>query len=277
MRRPVQVVHDHWPLRLLTIDVSSRPVQERDAEVERLLVEEPRRPYNLSSEPGIRATLIRLGPEDHVLIVMLHHIVCDGWSLGILYRELGEVYRALPRHEAHHLPPPPLQYGDYATWQQQKVARNEFADEAAFWKEYLKGIPDYLELPADRPRPATFTYEGDKRIFRLGREISARIRQFSRSEGVSLFMTLTAAFKTLLYRYTGQDDVVLGVPIANRERPELTSLFGFLIDFQALRTDLSGNPTFRELLGRVRQGLLDVQDHRGIPFDKVVETAPTSA
>ena len=158
------------------------------------------------------------------------------------------------RQEPHHLPPLPLQYGDYAAWQQQKIARNEFADDAAFWKEYFKGIPDYLELPADRPRPATFTYQGRETIFRLGRKISDRIRQFSRSEGVSLFMTLTAAFKTLLYRYTGQDDVVLGVPIANRDRTELTSLFGFLIDFQALRTDLSGNPSFRELLARVRQG-----------------------
>ena len=269
--RPVQVVHDTWPLRLLTIDLSSRPVQEREAEVERLLVEEPCRAYILSAEPGIRATLIRLTPEDHVLIVMLHHIVCDGWSLGILYRELGEIYRALYRHQPHHLPPPPLQYGDYATWQQQKVLRNEFAKEAAFWKEYLRGIPDYLELPTEGPRPEKFTYEGEKRTFRLGREVSAQIRRFSRSEGVSLFMTLTAAFKTLLYRYTGQDDVVLGVPIANRDRPELTSLFGFLIDFQALRTDLSGNPTFRELLGRVREGLLDVQDHRAIPFDKAVE------
>ena len=182
----------------------------------------------------------------------------------------GRDYRALSRHQPHHLPPPPLQYGDYATWQQQKVLRNEFAKEAAFWKEYLRGIPDYLELPTDG-RPEKFTYEGEKRTFRLGREVSAQIRRFSRSEGVSLFMTLTAAFKTLLYRYTGQDDVVLGVPIANRDRPELTSLFGFLIDFHALRTDLSGNPTFRELLGRVREGLLDVQDHRAIPFDKVVE------
>ena len=269
--RPVQVVHDHWPLRVRTIDLSSLTPGDREAEVQVLLREEPRKAYNLSAEPGIRATLIRLTPEDHVLIVLLHHIVCDGWSLGILYKELGEIYRALKHREPHHLPPPTLQYGDYAAWQQQRVSRNEFEKEAAFWKDYLAGIPDYLELPTDGPRPESFTYEGEKRIFRLGRDRSAEIRRFSRSEGVSLFMTLTAAFETLLYRYTGQDDVVLGVPIANRDRLEVTSLFGFLIDFQALRTDLSGNPTFRELLGRVRDGLLDVQDHRAIPFDKVVE------
>jgi amino acid adenylation domain-containing protein len=270
--RPVQVVYDEWPLRLLTIDLSTRSADDRESEIQRLLVEEPRRAYSLSTEPGIRATLIRSTPEDHVLVVMLHHIVCDGWSLGILYRELGEIYRALHRQEPHQLPPPPLQYGDYATWQQQKIQRNEFAKDEVFWKKYLHGIPDRLELPTKGPRPEVFTYEGEKLTFELGREVSARVGRFSRNQGVSLFMTLTAAFETLLYRYTGQGDVVLGVPIANRERPELTSLFGFLIDFQALRTDLSGNPTFRELLGRVRDGLLDVQDHRGIPFDKVVES-----
>ncbi len=269
--RPIQVVCDTSPLRLVTIDLSTQPARERETEVERLLVEEPRRPYVLSAEPGIRATLIHLSQDDHVFIVMLHHIVCDGWSLGILYKELGAIYGAMCHQQPHNLPAPPLQYGDYASWQQQKILRNEFAKDEMFWKEYLHGIPDSLELPTKGPRPENFTYEGKKVIYRLGRDVSASISQFSRTEGVSLFMTMTAAFKTLLYRYSGQEDVVLGVPIANRDRPELMSLFGFLIDFQALRTDLSGNPTFRELLGRVRNGLLDVQDHRGIPFDKVVE------
>ena len=161
--RPVQVVHDTWPLRLLTIDLSSRPVQEREAEVERLLVEEPRRAYILSAEPGIRATLIRLTPEDHVLIVMLHHIVCDGWSLGILYKELGEIYRALYRHQPHHLPPPPLQYGDYATWQQQKVLRRRVRRrKRPSGKSICRGYPIPWSYRPNGPRPEKFTYEGEE-------------------------------------------------------------------------------------------------------------------
>ena len=203
---------------------------------------------------------------------MLHHIVCDGWSLGVLYQELGEIYRALIRRERSNLPAVLLQYGDYAAWQQQRVARNEFAKEAEFWKQYLKGAPETIELPSEHRRPDTFTYRGEKRIFPLGEAITSEVRSFSRGETVSVFTTLTAVFQTLLYRYTGQEDVVLGVPIANRDQPELASLFGFLIDFQALRGDLSGNPTFRDVLRRVQQGLLQINANRAIPFDKVVET-----
>ena len=269
--QPIQVIQDSWPIAVERIDLSALPIQQRDAEVDRLVTEQLRRPFDLTTTPGIRGTVARLDEDDHIFILMIHHIVCDGWSMGILYRELGAIYRALSRQEPHHLPDPPLQYGDYAAWQQQKVARNEFAKEAAFWKEYLNGAPDTLDLPTKQARHGTFTYQGEKRIFSLGRDATERIRSFSRSEGVSPFMTLTAAFDTLLYRYTGQDDVVLGVPIANRDRDELASLFGFLIDFHALRTDLSGNPSFRELLGRVRKGLLDIDENRAIPFDKVVE------
>ena len=269
--QPIQVIQDSWPISVERIDLSALPIQQRDAEVDRLVTEQLRRPFDLTTTPGIRGTVVRLDEDDHIFILMMHHIVCDGWSMGIVYRELGAIYRALSRQEPHHLPAPPLQYGDYAAWQQQKVARNEFAKEAAFWKEYLNGAPDTLDLPTKQARPGTFTYQGEKRIFSLGRDATERIRSFSRSEGVSLFMTLTAAFDTLLYRYTGQDDVVLGVPFANRDRDELASLFGFLIDFHALRTDLSGNPSFRELLGRVRKGLLDIEENRAIPFDKVVE------
>ncbi len=269
--RPVQVVHDAWPLRLR----DDRPVQPAGP-----------RARGRGRTPLGRGALQAVHPERRTGYSRHPDPVNSRGSCP--HRDVAphRVRRLVPRYPlqgaGRDLPgalpapttspsPPPLQYGDYATWQQQKVLRNEFAKEAAFWKEYLRGIPDYLELPTDGPRPEKFTYEGEKRIFRLGREVSAQIRRFSRSEGVSLFMTLTAAFKTLLYRYTGQDDIVLGVPIANRDAAELSSLFGFLIDFQALRTDLSGNPTFRELLGRVREGLLDVQDHRAIPFDKVVE------
>jgi amino acid adenylation domain-containing protein len=269
--RPIQIVQDSWPISFERIDISSLPIEQRDAEVDRLVTHQLQQPFDLATTPGIRGTVARLDNYDHVFIMAIHHIVCDGWSMGIVYQELGSIYRALSRQEPHDLPAPPLQYGDYAAWQRQKVARNEFAKEASFWKKYLEGAPDTLDLSTNRARPGTFTYQGEKKIFSLGRDATERIRWFSRIEGVSVFMTLTAAFETLLYRYTGQNDVVLGVPFANRDRDELASLFGFLIDFHALRTDLSGNPSFRELLGRVRKGLLDIEQNRAIPFDKVVE------
>ena len=251
--------------------MSPAPPEERQAEADRLLREEPRRPFRLDIEPGIRITLVRLGPEDHLLLVMLHHIVCDGWSMAILFRELAALYRSPPNGDRSPLPPPPLQYGDYASYQQAQLESEAFATELAFWTEYLRGAPDVVELPTDRPRPDVLTFEGEKLIFPLGRPATERLRDFSRREGVSLFMTLTAAFNALISRYTGQDDIVLGVPIANRDRPELASMFGFLIDFQALRTDLSGSPTFRQLLQRVRDGLLVVNAHRALPFDRVVK------
>lgn len=269
--RPVQVVQDDWPIAFERIDLSNLPGARREAEVERLVTEQLRQPFDLAAAPGIRATVVRLSDAEHIFVSMIHHIICDGWSLGILYRELGEIYRALTRGEPHQLPAPPLQYAEFAAWQRQQIAGGAFAEEAAFWKEYLRGAPDHQDLPTDYPRPATFTFRGEKRIFALGPAATERIRGFSRHEGVSIFMTLMAALNVLLYRYTGRDDVVLGVPIANRDRPELATLFGFLIAFQAMRTDLSGNPTFRELVRRVRKGLLDVNAHRAIPFDMVVE------
>ncbi len=254
--QPIQVIHESWPIPVERIDLSAVPISERDAEIDRLVTEQLRRPFDLTTTPGIRGTVAQLDDDDHIFILMLHHIVCDGWSMGIAYRELGAIYGALSRREPVQLPAAPLQYGDYAAWQQQKAARNEFAKEAAFWKEYLSGAPESLDLPTKHARPGTFTYQGKKKIFSLGRDATERIRSFSRSEGVSPFMTLTAAFETLLYRYTGQDDVVVGVPFANRDRDELASLFGFLIDFHALRTDLSGDPSrFRRLLGAGSAGV----------------------
>ncbi len=270
--RPIQVIQDRWPIRIEKIDLPPLPVRRPDAEIDRLVTEQLGRPFDLAAAPGIRGTVVRVDEDDHVFILSMHHIVCDGWSMAVVYRELEAIYRALRQGEPHHLPDPPLQYGDFAAWQQQQVSRDEYAGEAAFWKEYFRGAPDHQDLPTDYARPGAFTYRGEKRIFPLGLSATERIRGFSRDEGVSIFMTLTAALNALLYRYTGQDDIVLGVPIANRDRPELASLIGILIAFQAMRTDLSGNPTFRDLVRRVRQGLLDINAHRAIPFDKVVET-----
>jgi amino acid adenylation domain-containing protein len=269
--RPVQVVRESWRVHLRRIDLAGLAPQERESELQRLLKEEPRQSFDLTAAPGIRAALVRCGPEDHVFILTLHHMVCDGWSLPILYHELAAAYRAACRGEPLDLSPVPLQYADFATWKVRQVEGGVFAEDLAFWKGYLRGAPASLELPPRGPRPERFTYEGEKRTYPLGGDLAQALHRLSCREEVSLFTALTAAFNVLLSRYSGLDDVVLGIPIANRDRPELLSLFGFLIDFQALRTDLSGNPTFRELLVRVRQGILDVNAHRAVPFNMVVE------
>ncbi len=212
---------------------------------------------------------MRLDADDHVLIVTVHHALCDGWSFGILCRELEHFYWTLA-HGRSELPAP-TQYPDYALWHRGHAAAGTHDEDFAFWKEYLRGAPPALELPTKGPRPETFTYRGEKRVYPLGSIVTERLRQFSRQQQVSLFTVVTAAYQVLLGRYSGQDDIVLGIPLANRDRPDLQSLFGFLIDFQALRTDLSGDPTFREMLDRVRRGMLDVNAHRGVPFNKVVE------
>src|SRR6185437_9442950 len=266
---PIQVVRENWQTEIELIDLSTLQSDEQTTQLDRLLIEVPRRPMDLTAEPAVRATLIRLAAQDHVFIVTVHHALCDGWSFGLLCRELEHFYRAPDANRT--LPAVQLQYRDYAAWQQQQVAEGNFEKELDFWKEYLRGAPTSLDLPTKGPRPDVFTYRGEKVIEPLGRPLTAELRGFSRQHEISPFTVLTATFNALLSRYTGQEDIVLGIPLANRDRPEVISLFGFLIDFQALRTDLSGNPTFRELLARVRRGLLDVNANRAIPFNKVVE------
>ncbi len=268
---PVQTVLETWTVEIKKLDLSDRSPQARAAELDRLLIEEPQRLFDWTAEPPVRAALVRMDAQDHVLILTLHHAICDGWSFGVLCRELEHYYRSLLNGRHEPLPPPPVQYRDYASWQRRQVEEGKYEKELSFWKEYLRGAPPALDLPTKGPRPEVFTHRGEKRIWSLGRDATEKLRRFSRQEEVSLFTVLTAGFNALLSRYTGQEDIVLGIPLANRDRPELLSLFGFLIDFQALRTDLSGNPTFRELLKRVRHGMLEVNAHRAIPFNKVVE------
>jgi amino acid adenylation domain-containing protein len=262
-------VHDSWPLKIKLIDLSGLSAEQRGAEVGRLLIDEPRRLFDLESEPGIRATLLRLGAREHIFILMMHHIICDRWSTGVVSRELTALYQAFVCGEPAVLPALPIQYGDYVVWRLQRTEA-DFAEDLAFWEDNLRGAPELLQLPADRPRPRLRSYQGARRRFRLDPALAARLRDCSRQEQTSLFNILTAALNVLLYRYTGSEDLVLGIPIADRERHEVQSLVGFLIDTQALRTRLSGSMTFRELLARVRSGLVDLYSHREIPFDRVV-------
>ena len=269
--RPVAIVHENWPMTVKKIDLQRLPTDQAEADLEQLLIDEPRRLYRLEAEPGIRATLIQFSEDDHVIILMMHHIICDRLSVGILWRELGAVYQAL----LHGRPPPlsalPIQYGDYAAWQRQQTQQTRFGEDLSFWKETLRGAPKVLGLPVDRPRPSVISYRGNKRQFRLDSALAKELRRLCRDEETSLFIVFATALNVLLHRYSGQDDILIGIPIADRDRPELQLLIGFLIDTHALRTDLSGNPTFRDLLDRVQQGMLGVYSHRSAQLDQVVE------
>jgi amino acid adenylation domain-containing protein len=264
------IVHESWPLRFKQIDLSSLAPARRDSEVERLLIDEPRLPYHLETEPGIRVTLLRLGPQEHVFILMMHHLICDWASEGVLWRELSALYRAGCRDQQLDLPPLPLQHGDYAAWQQQQMARKDLAEDLEYWAENLRGAPALLELPTDRPRSSVNSFTGARRRFRIPSELVPVLRDCSQREKVSLFTVFTAALDALLYRYTGQEDILLGIPLADRDRPGLQSMIGFLLHTHVLRTQLAGDLSFRELLARVQKGVLDLYAHRSPPFEQVV-------
>ncbi len=201
----------------------------------------------------------------------MHHIVSDGWSMGILFQELAALYEAYAAGKPSSLPELPIQYADFAVWQRQWLQEEVLEAQFAYWKQQLGSHSPVLELPTDRPRPAVQTFRGARHSLVLPQSLSEGLKVLSRQEGVTLFMTLLAAFNTLLYRYTGQDDIIVGAPIANRNRSEIEGLIGFFTNTLVLRTDLSGNPTFRELLGRVRAVALGAYAHQDLPFEKLVE------
>ena len=269
---PVAIVHRQWPLQMKRIDLSKLAAEDREAEVQRLLIDEPRRPYQLATEPGIRATLVRLSANQHVFILMMHHLVCDWTSEGVLWRELSSAYRAIARGEPVVLDALPIQYGDYALWQQQQTTEQNLAEDLAYWKENLSGAPELLELPTDRPRPPVQTYRGARKRFELNSSLSNALRERSRQEKMSLFTVFAAALNALLYRYTGSEDIVLGIPIADREQKELQSVIGFLLHTHALRTRFTGDTSFRGLLAIVQRAAISLYSHREVSFDRIVST-----
>ncbi|MCE0521743.1 MAG: amino acid adenylation domain-containing protein [Methylacidiphilales bacterium] len=268
--QPTFVVHENWPLDFKRIDLSAMPAREREAEMERLLVSEPRGQYHLESSPGIRTALIRMGPRDHVFILMMHHIVCDWSSEGVLWRELSASYRSLLRGEQPNLPPLPIQHGDYAAWLHEQYASTTFDKELAFWKEALRGARELLELPTDRSRPAIATNRGAKKRYRLDATQTKALRQLSRTGKTSQFTVFAAVLDVLLHRYTRNDDILLGIPLADRDQPELQSMIGFLLHTHVLRATVSENMTFSELLFQVQKATLELFNHRAVPFDLVV-------
>ena len=253
------------------MDLSSIPDVERESEALRLANEEARRPFDLSRGPLLRVTLLRLAEQAHVLLLTLHHIVSDGWSMGVLFREFSALYDAFSTGKPSPLAELPLQYPDFAVWQRKWLQGEVLEGQLSYWKNQLADAPAVLDLPSDRPRPPIQTYRGTKQSLVLSGELTEALKTLSRQQSVTLFMTLLAAFQTLLYRYTQRDDIIVGSPIAGRNRTEIEGLIGFFVNTLLLRADLSGDPSFRELLGRVRKVALDAYAHQDLPFEKLVE------
>ena len=236
----------------------------------RFTAEAARRPFDLSRGPLVRTTLLRLRQEEHILLLNMHHIVSDGWSMAVLFRELADLYEAYTNGKPSPLAELPIQYVDYAVWQRNWLRGEVLETQLSYWKKQLENIST-LNLPTDRPRPAVQTFHGARQSLVLSTDLTQALKATSRKEGASLFMTLLAAFQILLHRLTGQEDIAVGSPIAGRNRSEVEGLIGFFINTLVLRTDLSGNPTFTELLARVRRISLDAYAHQDVPFEKLLE------
>jgi amino acid adenylation domain-containing protein len=267
---PVQVIASVGGFALPVDDLSGLCEADREAEVRRRAREEARRAFDLAAGPLFRAALLRLGEEDHVLLLSMHHIVSDGWSMGVLFRELSALYAAYLAGRESPLSELPVQYADYAVWQREQLAGEVLDRQLAYWRERLADAPALLELPTDRPRPAVRTYRGATVPVELSLELLERLQALGRSEGATLYMTLLSAFQVLLGTYAGGEDVVVGSPIAGRTRGEVEELVGFFVNTLVLRTDLSGDPGFREVLGRVREATLGAYEHQEVPFEKLV-------
>ncbi|HEU4455947.1 MAG TPA: amino acid adenylation domain-containing protein, partial [Longimicrobium sp.] len=268
---PVQVIDPAAELAVERIDLRALPRSAREAELARLAREDAARPFDLSSAPLLRASLARVDDGEWALFLAMHHVASDGWSMEVLARELSALYAAFAAGEESPLAEPPIQYADYAAWQRGWLAGGALDRQLAFWKRRLAGAPPLLELPTDRPRPAVAGTRAGTASFALPAETSEALRGLARAEGTTLYATLLAAFQALLGRWSGAEDVVVGSPVAGRTRGELEGLIGFFVNTLALRGNLSGRPTFRELLRRARAAVLEAQAHQDLPFERLVD------
>ncbi|MDY7229484.1 amino acid adenylation domain-containing protein [Hyalangium rubrum] len=268
--RPVQRILPATPVSMPQVDLQRLPPSERQEEVRRRAAEEARKPFDLTRDMPLRLCLLRLGEREHVLLLTLHHIASDGWSIGVLIRELAEFYRAFTSDKAPSLPELSIQYADFARWQHQLAASGALQPQLTYWREHLAGAPSLLELPTDRPRPAAQRFHGATRRFTVPAELTARLKQLSREAESTLFMTLLATFGVLLSRYSRQKDVVIGAPIANR-LPQTEPLMGLFVNTLPLRLSLESSPSFSELLSQVRRTTLAGYAHQALPFEQLVE------
>ncbi len=267
----IQVIAPASAVKLPVVDLCQLSDGEREVEARRLASEEAQHPFDLACGPLMRVTLLKLDAEEYVLLLTMPHIIFDGWSWGVLAREIAALYRDFSTDTTLSLPPLPIQYADFAAWQRKWMQGETLEKQLAYWAKQLEGMPKVLELPGDRPCPPTLTFQGASEPCTISKALTEALKALSQREGATLFMTLLAAFQALLCRYTGQEDVAVGTPIANRNRVEVEGLIGFFVNTLVLRTDLSGNPTFHELLGRVREMVLAAYAHQDLPFEMLVQ------
>ncbi len=268
--RPVQRIAPELYLPLPLVDLRHLPAAERGPELERRIQAIASQSFDLSNGPLVRVLLFQLDVEEHVLFMAMHHIISDGWSVGVIMEELGQLYRSIVAAQPPLLPDLPIQYADYAIWQQQWLQGAALAQRLAWWKQQLHNLPE-LNLPTDWPRPATQTFDGARHYLTLSPTLTSALKQLSQREGATLFMTLLTAFNMLLHAYTGQDDIVIGTPIANRSHSAQERLIGLFVNTLVLRSDLRGNPSVRALLHRVREMTLGAYAHQDLPFEQLVD------
>lgn len=269
--QPLQRVQPATEFEIVRLDFSALAAAESQAELQRFVLAEAQRPFNLAHGPLFRVHLLRLAPLEHVLVFNVHHIAFDGWSMDILVREFAALYNGELSGNEVHLPELPVQYADFAEWQHTWLRSAALQKQLAYWTDRLAGAPAVLDFPFDHPRPTLKTYAGETPQFSISASQTAALNALAQQEGVTLFMVLLAALDVLLYRYTRQDDLVIGCPIASRTRPEIEGLIGFFVNTLALRTDMSGDPSFRELLRRVRETTLGAYANQDVPFERLVE------
>jgi Condensation domain/Phosphopantetheine attachment site len=269
--KPVQVVHQPRPLRPELIDISDLSRDEQEIEVSRRAALEAQKPFDLTHGPLVRATLLRLGKEDHIALFTMHQIVSDAWSMKVFVREAAILYGAFSNGKRSPLPELEIQYGDYAAWQRHSSTAELLEGQVAYWQKNLAGAEPELELPIDHPRPVAKTYHGARYPVVIPPEYTEALKELSQREGTTLFMTVLAAFQALLSFHAAQEDISVGTPIANRNRKETQALIGRFANPVVMRTDLTGDPTFRELLQRVRQTCVGAYAHQELPFEKLVE------
>ncbi|QSQ18069.1 non-ribosomal peptide synthetase [Myxococcus landrumensis] len=267
----VQCIHTQVSLPLTVVDLSELSGATRAQEVSRLVAEEGHRPFDLTKGPLLRVTLLKEGEGEHVMVVVVHHIVADGWSMGVMAREVEELYGAYVKGGEGKLEELGLQYADYAVWQREWMKGEVLEEQLGWWRERLRGAPEVLEVPTDRARPAVQGYRGASVAVRMREELAEGLRELSRREGVTLYMTLLAGFQTLLARYSGQWDVVVGSPVSGRTVKEVEGLIGFFVNTMVVRTEAGGGLTFREMLGKVKESVLGALGHQEVPFEKLVE------
>ncbi len=268
---PIQKIHPPQPISMPVVDLTELTEKERQIEALRLATEDAHKPLNLDQGPVMRASLLKLHDEEYVMTLCIHHIITDGWSFGVLSRELDTLYEAFLAGKPSPLPELSVQFADYAVWQRENLRGEVLEEQLAFWKHQLEGQLPVLQLPTDRQRPPVQSNRGQHQTLTLSESLTNNLRTLSKAEDVTLFVTLLTAFNVLLHSYSQQEDIIVGSPIANRNKSELEGLIGYFVNVLPFRCDLSGNPSFQELLRRVNIVAQEVYKHQELPFGKIVE------